>query len=137
MSDFFCASATPPQCRSATPYCSDARVRAIRFQRASTSFHEICMCFLRVILACLTLACAASLPDGAVAQAFPSRPVRLIVPLSAGSAFDVLARAMGEAFKAGTQQPFVVENRPGGNMAIAVNACKTAPPDGYTICLLT
>lgn len=95
------------------------------------------MCFLRVILACLTLTCAALLPGGALAQAFPSRPVRLIVPLSAGSAFDVLARAMGEAFKARTQQPFVVENRPGGNMAIAANACKTAPPDGYTICLLT
>jgi tripartite-type tricarboxylate transporter receptor subunit TctC len=44
---------------------------------------------------------------------------------------------MGEAFKARTQQPFIVENRPGGNMAIAANACKSAPPDGYTICLLT
>jgi tripartite-type tricarboxylate transporter receptor subunit TctC len=59
------------------------------------------------------------------------------VPLSASSAFDILARAMGNAFKDRTQQPVIVENRPGGNMGIAANACKSAPPDGSTICLLT
>ncbi len=59
------------------------------------------------------------------------------MPLSAGSAFDILARAMGNAFKERTQQPVIVENRPGGNMGIAANACKSAPPDGSTICLLT
>lgn len=95
------------------------------------------MSLLRALLATLALTCAAALPDLAVAQAYPSRPVRVIVPLSAGSAFDLLARAMGEAFKTRTQQSFIVENRPGGNMAIAANACKAAPPDGYTICLLT
>jgi tripartite-type tricarboxylate transporter receptor subunit TctC len=96
------------------------------------------MTFLRAILAGLAVACAAhGLAATAVAQDFPSRPVRVIVPLSAGSAFDLLARAMGEAFKARTGQPFVVENRPGGNMAIAANACKAATADGYTICLLT
>src|SRR4051794_13652956 len=94
------------------------------------------MSVLRALLAILALTCAASLPDIAASEAFPSRPVRLIVPLSAGSAFDLLARAMGEAFKTRTQQPFIVENRPGGNMAIAANACKSAPPDGYTVCLL-
>src|SRR5215210_7220267 len=96
------------------------------------------MMFLRAILAGLAVTCAAqSLAATASAQDFPARPVRVIVPLSAGSAFDLLARAMGEAFKARTGQAFVVENRPGGNMAIAANACKAAPPDGYTICLLT
>ena len=44
---------------------------------------------------------------------------------------------MGNAFKERTQQPVIVENRPGGNMGIAANACKSAPPDGSTICLLT
>lgn len=71
------------------------------------------------------------------ADDFPSKPVRMIVPLSAGSAFDLLARAIGNSFKERTGQPIVVENRPGANMGVAANACKTAPPDGYTVCLLT
>src|SRR5258708_1079255 len=80
-------------------------------------------------------ALCASSPSGA--EDFPARPVRLIVPLSAGSAFDVLARAMGAAFEQRTRQPFIVENRPGGNMAVGANACKSAAADGYTVCLLT
>ena len=71
------------------------------------------------------------------AQDFPSRPVHLIVPLTAGSAFDVLARAIGTRFQERTGQQVVVENRPGANMAVAANACKAALPDGYTVCLFT
>lgn len=75
---------------------------------------------------------------GALAQdAFPAKPVRAIVPLTAGSAIDVFTRAVGNAFEARTKQPFVVENRAGANTIIAANACKGADPDGYTICLLT
>ena len=71
------------------------------------------------------------------ADEFPAKPVRMIVPLSAGSAFDLLARAIGNTFKERTGQPIIVENRPGANMGVAANACKSAPPDGYTVCLLT
>ena len=71
------------------------------------------------------------------ADEFPAKPVRMIVPLSAGSAFDLLARAIGNTFKERTGQPIIVENRPGANMGVAANACKSAPPDGYIVCLLT
>ncbi len=71
------------------------------------------------------------------ADDFPSKPVKMIVPLSAGSAFDLLARAIGNSFKERTGQPIVVENRPGANQGVAANACKSAPPDGYTVCLFT
>jgi tripartite-type tricarboxylate transporter receptor subunit TctC len=87
-------------------------------------------------LAAVHLAVTCPMP-AASAQDFPTRPVRVLVPLGAGSAFDVLARAMGEEFKARTGQPFVVENRPGGNQVVAGNALKAAEPDGYTIALFT
>jgi tripartite-type tricarboxylate transporter receptor subunit TctC len=91
----------------------------------------------------LTVACAAvqlalSFPvPPAAAQDFPAKPVRIFIPLGPGSAFDIFARAMGEEFKARTGQPFVVENRPGGNQIVTGNALKAADADGYTIALFT
>lgn len=70
-------------------------------------------------------------------QDFPSRPVRVIIPFPPGGPVDVLARALGEEFRKRTGQPFVVDNRPGGNTAIGATACMTAAPDGYTFCILT
>jgi tripartite-type tricarboxylate transporter receptor subunit TctC len=88
--------------------------------------------------ACAAVHLAVTFPMSAAnAQDFPTRPVRILVPLGAGSAFDILARAMGEEFNARTGQPFVVENRPGGNQVVAANALKSAEPDGYTIALFT
>ena len=94
---------------------------------------------MKAVVARVSLALALVALGGAsiAAEETPAQPLRIIVPLSAGSAFDILARAMGNAFKERTQQPVIVENRPGGNMGIAANACKSAPPDGSTICLLT
>jgi tripartite-type tricarboxylate transporter receptor subunit TctC len=94
---------------------------------------------MKVVVTCVSLALALVSPDAAsiAAEETSGQSLRIIVPLSAGSAFDILARAMGNAFKERTQQPVIVENRPGGNMGIAANACKSAPPDGSTICLLT
>ena len=70
---------------------------------------------------------------GAVAQDYPSRPVTVIVPFSAGSASDVMARIVLERMSASVGQRFVVENRPaaGGNVGTA--AVAKATPDGYTI----
>jgi len=70
---------------------------------------------------------------GAVAQDYPSRPVTVIVPFSAGSASDVMARIVLERVSASAGQRFVVENRPaaGGNVGTA--AVAKAAPDGYTI----
>jgi tripartite-type tricarboxylate transporter receptor subunit TctC len=85
----------------------------------------------------LSLAIAACLmfgPAGAPAQ---DRPVRIIAPLAAGSTFDLLARAVGSRFEQRTGRTVVVENRVGANMGIAAMACKSAAPDGQTICLFT
>jgi tripartite-type tricarboxylate transporter receptor subunit TctC len=73
--------------------------------------------------------------SAAMAQAFPSRPLRIIVPLAAGGVIDVVARAIGTVVHESTGQPVIVENRPGASSIIGMNACAKAPPDGYTICL--
>jgi len=72
-----------------------------------------------------------------VAQDFPSKPVKVVVPFPPGGPVDVLARALGEAFRERTGHGFVVDNKPGGATAIGATACKNADPDGYTFCVLT
>ena len=67
------------------------------------------------------------------AQAYPSRPVRLIVGFPAGSAADISGRQMGQWLSERLGQPFVIENRPGAGSNIAVEAVVHAPPDGYTL----
>lgn len=71
----------------------------------------------------------------AQAQSFPSRPVTIIVPFTAGSGSDTSARFFGELLSKSLLQPFIVENRPGASGVIAVNAVKNAPADGHTILL--
>ena len=88
--------------------------------------------FLLISIFCLT---AVATP--CVADNFPSKPVRVIVPFAPGGPTDVMARAVGEGFRERTGQPFVIENRPGANTLIGATACKNAPPDGYTLCLLS
>jgi tripartite-type tricarboxylate transporter receptor subunit TctC len=70
-------------------------------------------------------------------DAFPSRPLKIVVPTSAGSGSDTTARHFGEQLSAVLGQPVTIENRPGGNGAIAAMAVKNAPADGYTIFLGT
>jgi tripartite-type tricarboxylate transporter receptor subunit TctC len=84
-------------------------------------------------LAALVLQYAAS---AAVAQDYPSRPIRVIVTTSPGGISDIFLRALGEQFQQRTGQPLVIENRPGGNMIIGARACAEAPPDGYTLCVM-
>jgi tripartite-type tricarboxylate transporter receptor subunit TctC len=82
-------------------------------------------------------ACAAALPTVriAFAQAYPSQPVRLIVPFTPGGAFDTTARQIGHWLSERLGQPFVVENRPGGGGNIGTEAVVRAPADGYTLLL--
>jgi tripartite-type tricarboxylate transporter receptor subunit TctC len=68
---------------------------------------------------------------------YPSAPIRVIIPLAPGGAIDVMVRALGRAFEQRNPHGFVVESRAGANTIIAANACKAAPPDGSTICLLS
>jgi tripartite-type tricarboxylate transporter receptor subunit TctC len=69
------------------------------------------------------------------AQAYPTRPVRIIVGFIAGGAFDITARLMGQWLSEQLHQPFIVENRPGGSTNIATEAAIRAPADGYTLFL--
>lgn len=81
------------------------------------------------------LACMA--PQASAQSAYPSRPIRFIVPLPPGGAIDVFVRGIGRELEARTGASVIVENRAGGNTILAANACKSATPDGYTFCLLT
>ncbi len=71
------------------------------------------------------------------AQAYPTRPVRLIEGFGAGSAPDVLARLIGQSLSEQLGQSFVVENRSGASSNIATDAVARASPDGYTLLLIT
>jgi len=67
------------------------------------------------------------------AQAWPSKPVHVVVPFTPGSATDIMARTVGEKLSALLGQPFLVENRPGAGGTIGVGQVAKADPDGYTI----
>jgi tripartite-type tricarboxylate transporter receptor subunit TctC len=73
----------------------------------------------------------ASLP--AFAQAFPSKPIRLVVPYPPGGSTDILARAFAEPFARELGQPVVIENRPGASTNIGLEIAARSPADGYTI----
>jgi tripartite-type tricarboxylate transporter receptor subunit TctC len=74
---------------------------------------------------------------GAWAQSYPARPVRLLVGFAPGGAPDILARLIGQWLSDRLGQAFLVENRPGANGNLAIEAALNAPPDGYTLLLLT
>ena len=80
------------------------------------------------------------LPPPALAQAgakaagaYPARPVRIIVPLTAGGGVDLLARTVGQHYSAVWGQPFIVDNRPGAGGNIGYETVAKAQPDGYTL----
>src|SRR5712691_8153825 len=83
---------------------------------------------------------AAALPFAplvARAQAYPTRPVRLIVGFTPGGATDVIARLVGQMLSERLGQSFVIENRPGAGSNIATEAVVRAPADGYTLLLVS
>ena len=84
-------------------------------------------------------ACLASLIaiNSSLAQSWPSKPVRIVVPLTGGSNADILARTLAGKLQQQFNQTFLVENRAGGNGVIGVNHVAKAEPDGYTLLVHT
>jgi len=83
---------------------------------------------------------AAALPAApriALAQTYPSRPVRIIVGVAAGGAQDTVARLIGQWLSERLGQPFLIENRPGASTNIATEVVVKSPPDGYILLLVT
>ena len=85
--------------------------------------------FLRVVLA----AVAALVTTGASAQAYPTKPVRVVIPFPPGGTLDTLGRALAQKLSEQMGQQFVVENKAGGNGIIGADLVAKAPADGYTL----
>jgi tripartite-type tricarboxylate transporter receptor subunit TctC len=89
---------------------------------------------VKAIAAALFVVAAA---NGAMAQAWPSKPVRMIVPFPAGGPTDVVTRAMADKLGSQLGQPVVVENKPGAGGAIGADFVAKGAPDGYTLVMAT
>jgi tripartite-type tricarboxylate transporter receptor subunit TctC len=89
--------------------------------------------FLRLAGAAVALS---AVPRVALAQAYPARPVRVIVGFPAGGGVDLLARLMGQWLSERLGQSFIIDNRPGAGTNIGTEAVVKAPPDGYTLLLV-
>jgi len=82
-------------------------------------------------------AALAALPLASFGQAWPTKPIRVIIPHPMGGPADLPPRAMGQALLPILGQSFVVENRLGADGIIGAEACAKAPPDGYTLCAMS
>jgi tripartite-type tricarboxylate transporter receptor subunit TctC len=93
---------------------------------------------LRLKLRAFALATAAALtlaamPAAHTQERYPSRPIRMIVPFTAGTGIDILARSIGQKLSERLKAPVVVENRAGASGNIGTEAVSKSPPDGYTL----
>jgi len=91
---------------------------------------------MRALRAVIALAAVAGSAGSALAQDYPTRPIKALTTTSAGGISDIFMRALGDELHKRWGQPIVVDNRPGGMQNLGARACAEAPPDGYTICIL-
>jgi len=90
-----------------------------------------------VLRALATLALAGIVPVASAQDAWPSRPVHLVVPYPPAALTDLLGRAIAERLSAGLKQPVIVENKPGAGTLVGAEFVAKSPPDGYTLLLAT
>ena len=90
-----------------------------------------------VIAGAAALSAPSLLTRTALAQAFPSKPIKIIVPFAAGSATDLVARGLGARLQEILKQPIVVDDKPGASGQLGASAVATAPADGYTLMMGT
>jgi len=93
---------------------------------------NVALCSIAIALSATVL-----VPDSAFAQAWPSKPVRIIVPFGPGGGTDIQARVLTTVFHENTGQTFIVENRAGASGLIGAEIAAGSPPDGYTILFST
>ena len=84
-----------------------------------------------------SLAAALLVSLAAVAQDFPTKPIKVVVPYAAGGGADILARFVGQQLTERLRQPVIVENKGGGSNTIGMSTVATSPRDGYTLGLAT
>jgi tripartite-type tricarboxylate transporter receptor subunit TctC len=89
------------------------------------------------LLAVVALISLAGSPGTAVAQKYPAKPVRMIVPFGPGTTTDIISRLVGNSLGIELGQALVVENRPGAGGSMGTNAVAKSPPDGYTLVMGT
>lgn len=92
---------------------------------------------MKRIVSALLVAAASVLPLAAHAQAYPTKPVKILVTLGPGSSSDILARLVADELGKRTGQTFIVENRPGAGGNIAADVAAKSPNDGYTLLMST
>jgi tripartite-type tricarboxylate transporter receptor subunit TctC len=85
----------------------------------------------------LSAAALSAVPRIARAESYPARPVRVVVPIAPGLTPDILARLIGQSLSEQLGQPFIIENRPGGDQNIGTELVVRAPADGYALLLIT
>ncbi|OGA24929.1 MAG: hypothetical protein A3I01_12055 [Betaproteobacteria bacterium RIFCSPLOWO2_02_FULL_65_24] len=89
----------------------------------------------QIFRAILAFAILGTLP--ATAQQFPSKPIRVIVAIAAGSPTDVIMRMASKELQRSLGQPLTIDNRPGGEMVVGSELCARSAPDGYTLCVVS
>jgi tripartite-type tricarboxylate transporter receptor subunit TctC len=88
---------------------------------------------MRNLVRVLAFALAAALPAAALAQVFPAKPVRLVVPFPPGGATDIIARLLGQKLQEIWGQTVLIEYKPGGGTVVGTEFVAKSPPDGYTM----